>query len=401
MKLSEIQHYLLEDQLDGWLFYNFQNIDTCANEILEMPTSRMLTRRWFYFIPAQGEPIKLVHKIESGALNHLPGIKKTYAGWKELQNNLAEMLKNNSKVCMQYSPNNAIPYISCVDAGTVELIRSLGVNVVSSANLIQRFNALWDEKALQSHIEAMRLLKEIVINAFELVGEKVFSSQSITEYDVQQFIMQQFEKNNLIADHSAIVAVNEHSGDPHYETLEHGSSLIKEGDFLLIDLWAKQNLPHAIYADITWVASISSKINPKHQEIFDIVKGARDAAVQFVQKSFQNNQKIYGYQVDDICRNYINERGYGEYFIHRTGHNIERDLHGHGVHMDNYETKDERTILNQMGFSIEPGIYLPEFGVRLELDMYIWNNIAHVSGEPIQNKIITYPINKSEWLEEK
>ena len=388
MNLADITRYIAEENLDGWLFYNFQNRDSCANEILEMPPERLLTRRWFYLISTQGEPIKLVHKIESAALDHLPGIKKTYAGWKELQKNLEETLQGKKNICMQYSPNNSIPYVSYVDAGTVECIRNLGVQVHSSANLLQRFNALWDENALQSHLEVADLLREIVLHAFRLVGEHIQENKQITEHDVQQFILQQFENNNLFTDHLPIVAANQHSGDPHYETLAQGSTILKPNDFLLIDLWAKQKTKNAVYADITWVASISQEIQPIHQKIFNIVKEARDAAVEFVQTSFAQQTAIQGYQVDDICRNYITDKGYGDYFIHRTGHNIERELHGRGVHMDNYETRDERYILNNMGFSIEPGIYLPEFGVRLELNMYTKDNQAYVSGMPVQDQII-------------
>lgn len=386
--ISRIQQALSQERFEGWLFYNFHNIDPSANNILSISSEKMLTRRWFYLIPQQGEPIKLVHRIESGALDHLPGQKHTYAGWKQLQHELWNCLKSFKRIVMQYSPMNAIPYVSYVDAGTLELVRSTGVEVHSSANLIQTFEAVWTPIGVSSHERAGDLLHKIVQNAFEYTARQIRSKQTLTEYQVQQFILSEFAKHGLINDHPPIVAVNQHSGDPHYEPMAEGSSQIQEGDLLLIDLWAKFKESESVYADITWVGDVATTVNPRHVEIFEIVKKARDTAVQFIQDGLATNRDIYGYQVDDACRQVIETAGYGQYFVHRTGHSIGLEVHWKGVNMDNFETRDERKLIDGIGFSIEPGIYLPEFGIRSEINVYIQQHQAKISGQPSQTRLI-------------
>jgi Xaa-Pro aminopeptidase len=387
--LKQIISGLAQENVDGWLFYNFHNIDPSANAILDIPAEAVLTRRWFYFIPRQGEAIKLVHRIESHALDHLPGQKRQYAMWQQLQDELKGMLKGAHHICMQYSPMNAIPYVSYVDGGMLELVRSTGVEVHSSANLIQVFEAVWSQEGLASHLSASKKLLDIVHRAFAYVRDGLRRSEQLHEYQVQQFIMGEFSRLDMVTDDPPIVAVNEHSGDPHYEPTAQHSSPLKKGDFLLIDLWAKEKAAEAVYADITWVGELEAKVAPQHTKIFNIVRDARDAAVRLVKERFAGHQDVYGYEVDDAARGVIAKAGYGDYFIHRTGHSIGKKVHWKGVNIDNFETKDERKLIDGLGFSIEPGIYLKEFGVRSEIDMYIHQGKAYISGEPIQDKVLT------------
>jgi len=388
LNIEKIQAELALENSDGWLFYNFRDLDQSATHILAMPLDRMLTRRWFYLIPQRGEPVKLVHRIEPNALEHLPGSKRMYSGWKQLHRELWNILSPLKRICMQYSPMNAIPYVSYVDAGTLELVRSTGVEVHSSANLIQSFEAVWPPEGIQSHENAAQALRRIVHEAFAHAGSAVKEQRTLTEYQLQQFILDKFKQEGLICNHPPIVAVNEHSGNPHYEPLPESSSLIKENDFLLIDLWAKYTFPNAIYADITWVGELAKTVHPKHVEIFTIVRNARDAALRLIQEHFAANKPIAGYQVDNQAREVIEQAGYGQYFVHRTGHSIGQEDHWKGVNMDNFETRDERRLIEGIGFSIEPGIYLPDFGVRSEINVYIHNHTPYVSALPSQNEVI-------------
>lgn len=386
--LNKIQTLLNREQQDGWLLYNFHNLDPCANSILKISTEAVLTRRWFYLIPTNGNPIKLVHKIESSALDHLPGKKLQYATWRELHGQLAKMLDPVQNISMQYSPQNAIPYVSYIDGGTLELIRSLGKQVHSSANLIQHLDAVWSQEGLNSHEKAAAKLWQIVDASFSYVRDLYHKQQQISEYQLQQFIVQRFQNLSLTYDHPPIVAVNEHSGNPHYEPTATSHAIIQQGDLLLIDLWAKEQGTDSIYADITWVGVVSDTVNQQYAAVFAIVKQARDAAVQCIKDHLQAGQDIHGYEVDDAARNVIVQAGYGDYFIHRTGHSIGREVHGKGVNMDNFETRDERKLIDDIGFSIEPGIYLPSFGIRSEIDVFIHNGQARISTLPVQEEIV-------------
>lgn len=361
MKIEEAQKYLQERHLDGWLLYDFHGNNPLARQCLGIPDGKMTTRRFFYWIPAYGKPIKLVHAIEEGALDTAPGDKRRYASWQSLEQELKTLLKAARKVAMEYSPN--IPYVSLVDAGTVDLIRSFGVEVVSSADFLPHFTAVLTEAQLQSQRRAAQALDEIVADTWKSIRE------SMTEYDVQQKLLADFKKRNLITDHPPIVAVNAHSADPHYEPQKQGSSPIRKGDFILIDLWAKEK--QGVYGDITRVA-VLGRPTTKQQEVFSIVRKAQKAAIELVKKRFANQERIEGWEVDEAARSVIRAAGYEKNFTHRTGHNIEVNLHGSGAHMDNLEMHDVRPILPGTCFSIEPGIYLPgEFGVRLELDLLI------------------------------
>jgi Xaa-Pro aminopeptidase len=387
MDISAIQHALAERNIDAWLFYDHHHRDPIAYRVLGLPESLMVTRRWYYLIPAKGEPTKLVHKIEAGHLDSLPGSKKQYAGWQELFDNLKQMLAAHRDVAMQYSPNNIVFTISMVDAGTADLIRGLGKNIVSSADLIAQFEATWTDDQIKTHFEARDSIDAITAEAFKEIGRRVRSGGT-TEHEIQDFFKEAFARENLITDDFPIVAVNANSGNPHYEPSAAHPVPIREGDFVLLDVWAKKNKPGAVYYDITWVGVVGKSPTARQQEIFEIVRGARDIGVKTVQDAISAGKPIAGWQVDQAVRGHIKKAKYGDYFIHRTGHSIATEVHSNGANMDDLEIHDERRILPNSCFSIEPGIYLPEFGVRLEVDVLVRATTAEVTGR-IQQEIVT------------
>jgi Xaa-Pro dipeptidase len=389
-KIKSIQATLRDQKIDGWLFYDFWKRDEFAQRILEFPAHIMNTRRFFYLIPANGEPQKLVHSIERWNLDYLPGEKTIFLSWQSLEQGLKNMLLGFKKIAMQYSPGNAIPYVSKVDAGTIEMVKRTGAEVISSMDLIQFFESRWTDEAYKDNLETSRVMRQIVDKTFGFIKEKITKKERITEYDVQQFMLKHFEQNGLITHDAPNCSVNANSGNPHYEPTEKVHSELREGDFILIDLWAKKNKPGATYNDITWVGFLGKEVPEKYTNIFNIVKGARDAAVDFLKKSFAENKIVHGCEVDDVCRNYIAQFGYGEQFMHRTGHSITEDGHGSGANIDNLETKDERTLIPETSFSIEPGIYfIGDFGIRSEICVYISkNNEIVVTGEPRQQDVV-------------
>ncbi|MBC8000797.1 MAG: aminopeptidase P family protein [Leptolyngbya sp.] len=386
--LEAVQAAIREEELDGWLFYYFHDNDPLALSILHLHGGHF-TRRWFYYIPKSGTPIKIVHRIEMNALDSLPGEKRVYLGWKELETVLKAVLEPVDSVAMQYSPLNHIPYISRVDGGMIDLVRSANVEVFTSADLVQKFEAVWSDEQLKSHVIAAENLREIVFLAFKFIKDRIKTGKSVNEYEVQQFISQQYESRGMTTSSPCIVAVNEHSGSPHYQPNKDSFSEIKENDFVLLDIWAKQKTPHnAVYADITWTGFVGETVPDKYVKIFDIVRGARDAALAFVSQKISDSDIVHGYQVDDVSREYITQRGYGDKFVHRTGHSICTEVHANGANIDNLETKDEREIIAHTGFSIEPGVYLDEFGVRSEIDAYVGAGEVLVFGQPIQTEVI-------------
>ncbi|HPD33363.1 MAG TPA: M24 family metallopeptidase [Bacteroidota bacterium] len=390
MELERIQSALRQGNLDGWLFYDHHNRDAIAARILGRDRSKMATRRWYYFIPANGTPIKLVHKIEQGQLDGLPGEKLVYLPWQEQHSQLKKMLSNSKRIAMQYSPNNNIPYVSIVDGGTLELIRSFGVEVVTSANLVSEFESYIDEEGMQTHIKAGEVMQMVKDEAFKEIRRRLDKGINPTEYEIQQYMVDIIHNNGLEYDDPPIVAVNEHAADPHFEPQKEGSSIMKEGDLVLLDLWAKLQQPRSIYYDITWMGYIGNNIPEKINNIFHIATGARDAALSLVKEKFAKNEPLRGCDLDDYTRKYIADRGYGDAFIHRTGHNIGEEVHGNGTHIDNLETCDDRFIIKGSCFSIEPGIYLPDekLGFRTEIDVFIdKNGGVHVFG-PIQQEIV-------------
>jgi Xaa-Pro dipeptidase len=384
--LKGIQAELQKRGVGGWLLCDHHHRDPLAYRVLGLEAG-MVTRRWFYFIPAQGEPRKLSHRIESARLNSLPGEQRFYSAWTELQEELGAMLGSAKTVAMQYSPRNNIPYISLVDGGTLELVRELGKEIVTSADLIQRFEARWSEDQHQMHLAAGTIIDEIMQQSFARIATHVAGKKELTEYALQQWILEQFAARGLVTADPPIVGVNQHSGDPHYEPQASGSSTIKAGDWVLLDMWAKFQKPEATYYDITWVGYVGSQVPEKHQAIFAIVREARDAAVDFISSAAAGGRQVRGYEVDDITRGVIRQHGYADSFIHRTGHSLGEDVHSTGANMDNLETHDDREIIPGSCFSIEPGIYLPEFGVRLEVNVYVGENDAGTTGA-VQEDIV-------------
>lgn len=388
-RVEAIQRVLRDSgTAEGWLFYDFRGSDPLAYRILLLDPARHVTRRWYYWIPASGEPAKLLHRIEPHVLAELPGQERQYVSWEQQRTALRSLLEGR-RVAMQYSPLNAVPYLSRVDAGTIELIRSFGAEVVSSADLVQRFEAVWTAEQLESHRYAVTALRRIVDEAFAHVASSISAGRDLTEYGLQQFILARIREAGMTTASAPIAAVNAHSADPHYEPAASGSSPIRRGDLVLIDLWAKRTEPGAVYGDITWTAYAGAQVPSKPRAVFEHVRRGRDAALAFVRERVASGVYPCGWEVDEVCRNVIREAGYGEFFVHRTGHSIGEEVHGNGANIDNLETQDDRRLLPQTCFSIEPGIYLPgEFGIRSELDVYLSDREVLVFGQPIQTEIV-------------
>jgi Xaa-Pro aminopeptidase len=387
MDLSAIQQALRERNIDAWLFYDHHHRDPIAYRVLGLPDGLMVTRRWYYLIPAKGEPVKLVHKIESGHLDRLPGSKKQYAGWQELFSGLKQMLAPYRDVAMQYSPNNFVFTISMVDAGTADMIRGLGKNIVSAADLIAQFESTLTDEQIKSHFAARDVIDALTAEAFQEIGRRVRGGGT-HEHEIQQWFMEAFQRENLVTDDAPIVAVNANSGNPHYEPSSSRPVPIREGDFVLLDVWAKKNTPGAVFYDITWVGFVGEAPSDRQREIFKIVSEARDIGVKTVQDAISAAKPIAGWEVDQAVRAHIKKAKHGDHFIHRTGHSIATEVHSNGANMDDLEIHDERRILPNSLFSIEPGIYLPEFGVRLEVDVLVRPGSAEVTGK-IQREIVT------------
>ncbi len=388
MRLSEIQAALREESLDGWLFFDHHFRDPIAYQVLDLAIPNAPTRRWYYLIPAAGEPRKLSHRIEPNVLDPLPGANSLYAGWREQTQGLSSLLHGTKRVAMQYSPNCAVPYVAMVDAGTVEFVRSLNVEVATSANLVQLFQAVWTDDMLASHLKAGRLVDEIRREAFRRVSEAVRAVRRIDEYEIYKFIREGFDKASLTTDHGPIVAVNENASNPHYEPDQSTHRQIFPGDLVLIDLWAKLRKPGSVYYDITWTGYCGASPRPDIVATFSIVREARDRAVRFVIDAVAAGRPIRGFEVDDVARGYIVSCGHGRDFFHRTGHSIGTDVHGVGANMDNLETHDERRIIPNTCFSVEPGVYLEGFGVRSEVNVFVGADKAFVTGETQENLLL-------------
>lgn len=390
-RIIEVQTILNKENMDGWLLYDFRRSNDLACEFLQIPHDTFLTRRFFYWIPKKGDPVKIVHQVEDHTLNHLPGDVHKYSTWQQLDAHLGNILNGAQRVAMEYSPRNAIPYVSKVDAGTIDLIREFQIEVVSSADLLQRYTSVLSDQQAESHRDAAEFLSVTVDKAWEYISNCLKQDKEINEYDVQQFILSEFDENGYVTDGAPIIGVNAHAADPHYEPTAKSSSSIRKNDFILIDLWCRKGGDStAIYGDICRVGVAANQPTEYQQKIFNIVKEARDAATELVKERFSRDEPIMGWEIDQKCRDIIAAAGFEEYFIHRTGHNIGTKDHGNGAHIDNFETQDRRQILPGTCFSIEPGIYLPgEFGVRLEYDVLIHlNGLVEVTGG-IQDKITT------------
>jgi Xaa-Pro aminopeptidase len=392
--LASVQKAIQNLGLDGWLLYDFRGLNLLARRVVDLPTDSMLSRRWFYFVPAKGEPRKLVHRIEPHALDFLPGPAQQYLRWQELEAGVTGLVAGCRRIAMEYVARNANPYVSRVDAGTVELVRSAGVEVVSSGDLVQLFEACWDDRQWSMHQEAARHTRSAYDVAFGFIADRVRKQGSVHETEVQQCIMQHFAAHGLVCDHPPICAVGPHSGDPHYEPGPGSAGDIRSGHFVLIDLWAKLNQPRAVYSDLTRTGFVGTEVPPRYEEIFQIVAKGRDAAINRVRSAFAKKEGLQGWQVDRAARDAIEQAGYGSAFCHRTGHSIGQEVHGNGANMDDLETHEERRVLPRTCFSIEPGIYLPEFGVRSEVNVFIDPaEQVHVTGGEPQTHVV--PILKA------
>ena len=385
--LSAVQRALREDGVDGWLLYDFHGSNPIARRVAGLSgKEKLTTRRWYYLVPASGEPRALVHGIERDTLAHLPGERLIYAERADLEAGLAELVRGVRRIAMEYSPACAIPYLSRVDAGTVERVRSFGAEVVSSGDLAQRFEAIWDQAALDSHRAASRHLYAIKDRTFELIRNRV-AAGPLTEYEVQQTMAEWFREASLITDCPPVVAAQESSGDPHYLPTAADHRFIRPEQVVLLDLWGKLDRPGAVYADITWIGFTGSVVPAEAAAVFGVAREARDQAVTLVADRVRAGRPISGWEVDRAARAVIGAAGYGDRFVHRTGHSLGEEVHGNGVHMDDYETHDERRLIAGTGFTIEPGVYLDDFGVRTEINMYAGSADAAVTG-PRQMEIV-------------
>jgi Xaa-Pro dipeptidase len=387
MQLDAIQKTLREAQLDGWLFYDHHHRDPIAYRILGLSEDLHITRRWYYFVPATGEPRKLVHRVESQRLDPLPGKAQLYSAWQELESGLRQMLNGSERIAMQYSPRNAIMYVSMVDAGTIEVLRELGKSIVSSADLVSRFEAVLSPEQEKSHYEAQAKIDAILEAGFREIGRRVRSGAGTTEYEMVEWLQHAMADAGLVWEHGPNVSVNANSVDGHYEPTAEVHSPIRSGDFLLIDIWARPNREATVFYDITWTGVVDREPTAHEQVVFTTVRNARDAAIAKVKQAFAAGKPIAGWEADDAARAVIRDAGYADFFTHRTGHNIATELHGNGAHLDNLETHDERLLLPHTCFSVEPGIYLKDFGIRSEVNMMTGDRDARVTGR-IQTELV-------------
>lgn len=385
--LSAIQAALREQGMDAWLFYDHHGRDPLAYRILGLPPASHVTRRWYYLVPAQGEPCKLVHRIEAGKLDALPGGIEKYSSWQELEMQLEAMLAGHTRIAMQYSPRNAIMYVSMVDAGTVELLREWGKMVVSSADLISRFEAVLSVEQIASHYTAQRAIDGILPAAWQWLRGELDANRPVTEYSMQHWLAEALRRERLVWEHGPNVSVDENSADSHYDPLPEGSRAIRDGDFLLVDIWGRTKAVGSVHYDVTWTGTVGRAPSEREQVVFVTVRDARDAAITTVQEAFAEGRPIAGWEADAAARAVITKAGFGAEFTHRTGHNIAAEIHGAGAHLDNLETHDERLILPCTCFSVEPGVYLDTFGIRSEINMMTSRTEAVVTGR-IQRELV-------------
>ncbi len=387
LPIPAVQQALKSDGIDGWLLYDFHGSNPIATRLTDLASStKLATRRWYYLVPAEGPPRGLVHAIERHNLDGLPGDKRAYSGREQLQAGLKDLLRGMKRVAMEYSPGNAIPYVSRVDAGTVEAVRQLGVDVVSSGDLVQRFEAVWSDGALTTHRHASERLYRIKDRALDLLRTR--AGLGLNEFEVQQAMLAWFDEEGLISDSPPCVAAQENAGNPHYQPSAAGSRAIGRNELVLLDLWGKLPVPGAVFADITWMGFTGAMVPEQYAAAFAAARDGRDAGIDAVTRAARDGRELRGYEVDRATRHVIERAGYGQYFIHRTGHSLGQEVHGNGAHMDDYETHDERRLIPGTGFTIEPGIYTSEFGVRTEINMFVGERDAEVTG-PMQTAIVT------------
>ena len=388
LPIEAVQRALGEEKLDGWLLYDFQGSNPIASRLVGLASSgKMATRRWYYYVPAKGSPCGLVHAIERHNLDDMPGEKRVYAGRDQLSAGLRDLLKGGGRVAMEYSPGNAIPYVSRVDAGTLETVRQCGVTVVSSGDLAQRFEAIWSNEALETHLAAAERLYRIKDRAFDMVRQRMVAGASVSEIEVQEAMVDWFLEEGLVAGSPPNVSAQENAGNPHYQATRAVHRAIRPNEGVLIDLWGKLAVTGAVYADITWMGFTGTKVPEEFAAAFAAARDGRDAAVALVQSAVRDGKELRGFEVDRACRAVVERAGFGAEFVHRTGHSLGENVHGDGVHMDDYETHDDRRLLPGTGFTIEPGVYTDRYGVRTEINMFVGEKEARVTG-PVQKEIV-------------
>jgi Xaa-Pro aminopeptidase len=389
LDLSAVQAALTADGIDGWLLYDFRGLNPLAADVTGVGRQggHLATRRWYYLIPATGEPRGLVHKIEKHSLAHLPGTSARYAGRDQLESGLRTLLTGMRRVAMEYSPGCAIPYVARVDAGTIELVREAGVDVVSSGDLIQRFATIWDAEAIATHRQASEKLYRVKDRAFEAAAKRLRDGFATTEYDIQQLMVGWFREEGLISDDEPNVSAGENSGNPHYLPTSRAHRTVRVDEILLLDLWGKLDRPGAVFADITWMGYTGRTVPDRFAKAFEAIRGARDAGVDLVQQAMRAGRDLRGWEVDRAASSVLHAAGYGDRILHRTGHSLGESVHGNGANMDDYETHDDRRLLPGSGFTIEPGVYFDDFGVRTEINMIVFPRDAAVTG-PLQTEIL-------------
>ncbi|MCP4566110.1 MAG: aminopeptidase P family protein [FCB group bacterium] len=384
-RIKQIQGELARQGIDGWLLYDFQGTNDIA--VMFLGLKGIITRRSFYLIPASGQPIVFAHKIEKKPFENLPGEKFHYASYKILEEELAKALSGMKRLAMEYSPKGRLPYIGRVDAGTLELVRSFGPEIVSSADLVAKFNACLTAEQAESHRRAAKMVNLIKDDAFALIREKLGAQEKITEYEIVQFILDRFQQEGMITDHSPICATGKNGGNAHYEPQKNSSLVIERNNLVLIDLWARFDGPGNVYGDITWMAYTGGELPLDYARHFALLCMARDAAVSFLSENWKK-RIIYGYEVDDVCRSVISHADMGSYFVHRTGHSIAQATHGPGPNIDNLETEDRRKLMPGHLFSIEPGLYFDDFGLRTEINVLMTEDGPEVNTQPVQEEIL-------------
>jgi Xaa-Pro aminopeptidase len=388
LRIEAVQQALKDENVDGWLLYDFQGSNPIASRLVGLASSgKMATRRWYYYVPATGSPRGLVHAIERHNLDDLPGEKRVYAGREQLSSGLKALISGAGRVAMEYSPGNAIPYVSRVDAGTIETVRQCGATVVSSGDLAQRFEAIWSDEALATHVAASERLYRIKDRAFEMIRARMRNGGALTEIEVQEAMSGWFRDEGIIADTPPNVSAQENAGNPHYQATRESHRAIGPNEAVLIDLWGKLPVRGAVYADITWMGFTGTSIPEELGAAFAAVRDGRDAAVALVESAVREGRDLRGFEVDRACRTVVERAGFGPFFVHRTGHSLGENVHGNGVHMDDYETHDDRRLLPGTGFTIEPGVYTDRYGVRTEINMFVGERDARVTG-PLQKDIV-------------
>jgi Xaa-Pro aminopeptidase len=392
LALSSIQRTLAIEQIDGWLLHDFHGSNPIAVKLAGLAGSgKMTSRRWLYFIPATGTPKKLVHAIEPDVLDALPGDRILYSGRRQFEQQVTDMLRGCKVLAMEYSPECNIPYLSRVDAGTIDFLRRIGMRITSSGDLVQRYEAVWDDAAVATHRAASEALYRIKDRAFEYIGARLSAGEALTEYEVQQAMVAWFREEGLVSDSAPMVSAQENAGNPHYAPTAARSRAIRANELVLLDLWGKQDAPGAVYADITWTG-FGGDAPAEIANVFAITTAARDAAIARVQAAIGAGQELHGWEVDRAARDVIAAAGYEKAFIHRTGHSLGEEVHGNGVNMDDYETRDDRMLIPGTGFTIEPGIYTKTFGIRTEINMVVGQKSAEVTG-PIQRELVRIGAN--------